>query len=135
MNLKLGTEEVRNISFFVKATGIQPKDCLIAEDCIYFVVDSRKVFAVIGRGGENIRKLSMLFRKRVRIFGYYPNPEETIRAMIPQAKGIRMENGSVLVSIPAAEKSKIIGRHGTNIKAIKEMLKRHFGLMDLRLRY
>ncbi len=110
MNLKLGTEEVRNISFFVKVTGIQPKDCLLTEDCIYFVVDSRRMFAVIARGGEGIRKLGRLFGKRVKIFGYYPTPEETIRAMIPQAKNIRMENGSVLVSIPAMEKSKVIGR-------------------------
>jgi transcription antitermination factor NusA-like protein len=40
----------------------------------------------------------------------------------------------MVVTIPKKDKVHVIGRNGSNIKAIREILKRHFGIKNLRLR-
>lgn len=134
MTIKLETVAFRNISMFVKITGISPKDCIITDECIYFVVDHKKMLFAIGKNGVKVKRLRKMLRKNVRIFGYYKDVEEMIKNMIPEMKGIKRSGKTIIISIPISEKSKVIGRGGNNIKAIKEILKRHFSVKDLKIR-
>lgn len=134
MKIKLETDAVRNISIFVKLTEVSPKDCIITAECIYFVIDPSKMVFAIGKGGAKIKRLRSSFGKNVKIFGYYQDVEEMIKHMIPGLKSIKKSGESIIVSVPGSEKSRVIGRGGNNIKVIKEILKRHFAVNDLKIR-
>ena len=43
MSVKLGTDSIRNIAAFEKITEVHAHDCLITEECVYFLVDPEKV--------------------------------------------------------------------------------------------
>ena len=61
MLVKFGTESIRNIATFEQVTKVHAKDCLIKEDCIYFLVDPDRVGIAIGRNGTCIKNLRKIF--------------------------------------------------------------------------
>ncbi len=134
MSLKLETQTIRTIAAFEKMTKVHAKDCVIVEDTLYFLVDPDKIGFAIGRNGSNIKEVSKSFGKAVRLFAYHKEPAEMIRSMIPTVKNIEIKRETISLTVPAGDKVAVIGRNGKNIKAIKDIMKRHFGIKAIKLR-
>ena len=67
MSVKLGTDSIRNIAAFEDVTQIHAHDCLITEDCIYFLVDPDKVGLAIGKNGRNIKAMREIMERHFSI--------------------------------------------------------------------
>lgn len=134
MSVKLGTDTIRIIAAFEKLTRVNPRDCIVMEESIYFLVDPDKIGFVIGKNGSNIKEVSKAFGKTVRLFAYHRNPEEMLRAMVPTAKSIEMGKETITLNIPPGDKVAVIGKNGRNIKAIKELMNRHFAIKSVKIR-
>jgi N utilization substance protein A len=134
MSVKLGTDSIRNIAAFEDVTQIHAHDCLITDECIYFLVDPDKVGLAIGKNGVVIRELRRVFGKTVRVFGHYETPELFIRNAFPHVKSMDISNGRITISIPEEDRVSAIGKNGRNIKAIREIMERHFSIKDLRVK-
>jgi N utilization substance protein A len=134
MSVKLSTDSIRNIAAFEDVTQIHAHDCLITEDCVYFLVDPDKVGLAIGKNGVVIRELRRVFGKTVRVFGRYETPELFVRNAFPHVKSVDTSNGRITVSIPEEDRVSAIGKNGRNIKAIRELMERHFPIKDLRVK-
>ncbi len=134
MTVKLTTESIRIIALFEKITNVHAKDCIVTDSTVYFLVDPKMIGLAIGKNGSNIKEMRKILNRNIKIYGYSKNPEELIRNMIPSAKSIDFNNGSVIVSIPAKDKTVVIGRNGENIKAMKMIMKRHLKIERLKLR-
>ncbi len=134
MAVKLETEAIRTMVTFEKITKVHPKDCIITEDMICFLVNPEKMGFAIGKGGSTIKEVSKILGKPVKLFGYYHDPREFIKRVAPSAKSIEMNNGSVTISLPASDKVALIGKNGNNIKALKTIISRHFHIKNVRVR-
>jgi N utilization substance protein A len=134
MSVKLGTQTIRTIAAFEKMTKVHARDCLIMEDSIYFLVDPERIGIAIGKNGSNIREVSRAFGKQVRLFAYHESPEEMLRSMVPTAKSIDMGKENISLSVPLSDRVTVIGKNGRNIKAIKEIMSRHFAIKNVKLR-
>ena len=134
MTIKLETNSLRAITAFQKVTGVDVKDCLVTEGCVYFLVGPGRLGRAIGKGGNSIKELRRIFDKPVRIFEYSDSPEGMIKNMIPGASNMEIEEDCIKVFVPAENRSEVIGRGGRNIKAIKEFLSRHFRIKRLILK-
>ncbi|MFQ5647738.1 MAG: NusA-like transcription termination signal-binding factor [Candidatus Aenigmatarchaeota archaeon] len=134
MAVKLETDAIRNLALFEKVTKVHAKDCLITDNCIYFLVDSRKVGLAIGKNGSTIKEVSRVLGRQVRIFGHADSAEETMKSIVPNLRDVKMENGSMMVSIQPKDRLAVIGRNGETIKVIRQILKRHFKIENLKLR-
>ncbi len=134
MTVKLGTETIRVIALFEKITKIHAKDCIIEDTCVYFLVDPEKIGLAVGKNGSTIKQVKNLLKKDVRILGYFDNAEDFIRTQIPSIKSIQINNGSIIISVPPKDRVNVIGKSGRNIKIIKEILKRHFKITQVKLR-
>ncbi len=134
MSIKLETDAIRTIALFESMTKVHAKDCLITDNCIYFLVEQSKIGLAIGKSGMVIKNVKRALNKNVKIFGYADNPEDMIKGMIPEPRSITLDNGSMVVSISPQDRVNVIGRNGENIKAIREIMKRHFSIENLRLR-
>jgi N utilization substance protein A len=134
MSVKLGTESIRTIATFEKVTKVHARDCLLKEDCVYFLVDPEKVGAAIGKNGMVIKELRKVFGKTVRVLGYYKEPELFLKNAFPSAKSIEVSNGGITVVVSEEDRVSVIGRNGRNIKAIREIVERHFDVKNLRVK-
>lgn len=134
MAVKLGIESIRTIALFEKITNVHAKDCLITDDCVYFLVDPERIGLAIGKNGSVIKEVRKILGKQVRLFGYHSTPEEMARNMIPNIKNMTVNDGSMVISIAPQDKVAVIGKNGRNIKAIKELMKRHFSINHIKLR-
>ena len=128
MSVKLETKDIRTIAAFEKITKVHPKDCLITEEQIYFLVDPDKIGFAIGRGGIVIKEVRRVLGKPVKLFGYHDNAEEFIKGIAPSIKTIEKSNDTISVSLPVKDKVVLIG------KAVKTMLERHFQIKNFRVR-
>lgn len=134
MAIKLETNTIRTMAVFEEVTNVHPRDCLISEDFIYFLVDPKKIGLAIGRNGSVANTLRKTLGKSVKIFGYADTPEDMMRNLIPCARSIEINEQHITVSVPPEERVGVIGRNGSHIKAIKEILMRHFSIKNLRLK-
>ena len=134
MPVKLETQTIRIIAAFEKMTKVHARDCVTVEDTLYFLVEPDKIGFAIGKNGSNIKEVSRSLGKTVRLFAYYKEPAEMIRSMIPTAKSVDIKDESATISVPASDRVAVIGRNGKNIKAIKDIMNRHFGIKNVKLR-
>ncbi len=134
MQMKLATQNIRAIATFERVTRVQPKDCIIAENSIYFLVDPKKVGLAIGKNGSVIRELRRIFGKNIKVYGYSRDPKTLLENIIPNIKSIEIKNNSITISVPMEDRTIVIGKNGENIKTLRKILKRHFAINNLRLR-
>lgn len=134
MPVKLNTELIRNIAAFEKITKVHARDCLVMDDCIYFLVNPSKMGVAIGKNGSVIKEVRKAFGKPVKLFEYREKPEEFLTAAIPGIKGVEVSKESATITVPRSERVALIGKNGRNIKAIKEIMKRHYDIKNLKIR-
>ncbi len=134
MTVKLETETIRVMALFESVTKVPAKDCIINEDAAYFLVNPAKVGMAVGKDGMLAKELSRKLRKPVKVLGYFETAEEFIRHAIPGTQEVQAVNGSVMVTVGIQDRTRAIGRNGSNIKMVKEILNRHFGITSVRLR-
>lgn len=69
----------------------------------------------------------------IKIYEWDSDIQHFIRNLIPCAQKISIAGGTATVTIPVKDKGAIIGKGGSNIKAIRELLVRNSELKDLRV--
>jgi transcription termination/antitermination protein NusA len=134
MTVLLETDTIKMVALFENVTNVHARDCIITDRCVYFLVDPKNVGAAIGKSGSITKNLSRNLGKGVKVFGYADKPDELIRNIIPNIKSIEINDDTMMVSVPPEDKTRIIGSGGRNIRFIKEVLNRHFGIKNFRLR-
>lgn len=134
MTIKLTTDHIRTVGVFERLTGVHVKDCLMDEECVYFLIEPGKMGVAIGKDGNKIKNVGKTLGKSVKIFEYADTPEEMVKNFIPNLKSMEFKDNIMTVSIPVNDRSTVIGKNGRNIKIIREFLKRHFKIENLRLR-
>jgi N utilization substance protein A len=134
MSIKLATQNIRDIAVFERITRVHAKDCIRADSYVYFMIEQGKSGLAIGKNGKVAKSVGKVIGKPVKVFEFATDVEAMVKNMIPMVKSVEVDGDSVTVSIPKTDRSVVIGRHGQNIKAVKEFLKRHFKINYLRLR-
>lgn len=134
MVIKLTTDHIRTVGIFERLTGVHVRDCLMDEDCIYFLIEPGGMGKAIGKNGSKIKNVSKTLGKTVKIFEYADTPEKMIKNFIPNLKSIESNSNVVTVSINVNDRPTVIGKNGRNIKMIRKFLKRHFNIETLRLK-
>ncbi|NIM47074.1 MAG: NusA-like transcription termination signal-binding factor [Candidatus Aenigmarchaeota archaeon] len=125
-------ETISIITAFENITGTEIRDCVYSET-IYFLVNPGKIAMTIGKNGHNIKTAEKMLGKPIKVFEWSENSKELIKNMISKAKKIELKNGRAVVTISQEDRGAIIGRHGNNIKAIRELLTRNSDIKELKI--
>jgi N utilization substance protein A len=138
VGVKLTGEEMQYIRQFTQLTGVMPKDCVIEEDRIIFVVGAGKVGQVIGKGGMNIKQVKEMFQRDVNVVAHAEKLEEFAKNTLAPAKVTKVEvvekrNGKTMLVVDVApeDRGKAIGKNGRNIARARMLVKRHFGIENI----
>ncbi len=123
---------IQAIREFESMTGTEVRDCLINE-YIYFLVNPGKAALAIGKGGQAVKSAEADMNKQIKIYEWNEDVQHFIKNLIPCAQKIVLNGGGATVTIPSKEKGSIIGKGGSNIKALRELVLRNSDLKDLRV--
>lgn len=134
-NIKITENEMKYMALLENMTGATIVDCIVDDDTIIFAVKKGEVGLAVGRGGEKIKRFRKMTNKQVEIFEYFDDPTKFIRNALKPAKvkEIRLvdrTNGGriAMVTVVTKDKGIAIGRNGQNIKKIRFLANRYFGL-------
>lgn len=136
-------QELSFIGFFESATNTRAIDCVMAngDKTVFFLLKPEDAERI--RRGYRIllQHFSRRMGKEVHIIEYHEDVERFLRRALHPVKvlGIRVENGVkgdrvVYITVDEADKGRAIGKNGFRIQGIREIVKRHFGLSDVKIR-
>jgi len=136
-NIKITENEMRFMALLENMTGATIVDCILDEsdDTVIFAVKKGEVGLAVGKGGEKIKRFRRMTNKQVEIYEYIDDAENFIRNALKPAKVKeirlvdRVGGGRVaMVNVETKDKGIAIGRNGQNIKKIRFLAQRYFGL-------
>jgi N utilization substance protein A len=136
-NIKITQNEMRYMALLENMTGATIVDCIIEEDdeTVIFAVKKGEVGLAVGKGGEKIKRFRRMTNKQVEIYEYIDDAERFIRNALKPAKvkEIRLVDRVggdriAMVNVETKDKGIAIGRNGQNIKKIRFLAQRYFGL-------
>ena len=139
-NIKITENEMRYMALLENMTGATIVDCIIEEDdeTVIFAVKKGEVGLAVGKGGEKINRFRRMTNKQVEIYEYIDDAERFIRNALKPAKvkEIRLVDRVggdriAMVNVETKDKGIAIGRNGENIKKIRFLAERYFGLSTI----
>lgn len=135
--MKFDTKLIGYMNTFENYTRVSVKDCFFNENELIFVVDFFLLGKVIGKSGENIKKLALKIKHRIRVIGFSDDIVKFVQNILYPLKGfeISKEENKVVISTEDMKlKGKIFGRDRSNLKFINELVKRYFKNIEVMVR-
>lgn len=125
------------MSLFEVAVNTYPKDCIVFDDVVYFIVAEGDLKKVLENHGENIRKLKRLLNKNIIVVEHSNDTKKFIKNMFGKINIKRIDveekNSKILVKIyiDPRDKPLAIGKDGKNLNRIKEIMKRYYDISSI----
>lgn len=129
---------MRYLNLFEKITKVRTQHCFAYNSTIVFLVEQKGVSRSIGEYGANIKKLSQILEKKVRIIAL-PVGEEDLEKFIAaiiypiKFKNIELKEGIVTISAGLQSRAAIIGRNKSRLLEMKRVLEQYFGIKDVKI--
>jgi N utilization substance protein A len=130
MKVTLDAQTIQIVNLFQNLTGSSVVDCIPEEDEIYFVVANGQYGLAVGKNGSRIRLAEKMFKKTIKIFEYSPDLDEFIKNVTGSNDIRKAEKNEklLIVDVRQADRAKVIGKNGKNIKVINRFLERLFNI-------
>lgn len=129
MAVTLTAELIGFINTLENISKAKVKDAFIDKNGILvFVINQGEIGKAIGKAGVNIRRLSKLLKKKVKLIEFNENVLEFVKNCIQplQASITKEDNKVILESTDTTTKAKLIGRDRQNLIALNELVNRYF---------
>ena len=138
MPVKYTNDDIINITTFEKITKTHVVDYANENDTLYFVVKTNNFRNLIGKNGQEIKKLQKQMNQNIIIYKHSENPEEFTKNMLPlPVKKISLNESNqkktIIIETEKINKGLLIGRGGKNINIIKIFLKRQFNIDNIKI--
>lgn len=130
--MKLNIKEIQHINLFEKVTRAKVKDCIF-DDEITFIIEEGNVQRALGENNSNIRKISAMLKKPVKIIAFSETPEKFINNLIyPIRTKIELKDNKIYITEKDVKlRGKIYGREKENLKKIKTLANKYFKIEDV----
>jgi N utilization substance protein A len=142
-NIKIDRESMELISLFNNISGAIIKDCLVfkapenSSEVIIFLVKKQDVGKAIGKAGEHVKDLMAKLQKKIDVIPFSANLDEFIQFILNttknsikvqsiEVKESKIGKKTIIISVRPQDRGKAIGKDGSMIKKIKELVLRHF---------
>ncbi len=124
-------QEMRYLNLFERIMRVRTRFCLKYNEAIVFCVPRPLLSKAIGEGGKNIKKMSEVLRKRIKVVVApqgIQDAESFIRAVVNPVtfKGIEISDNEIVVS-GGSNKAALIGRNKRRLLEMQKIVKGFFG--------
>lgn len=135
----LDMQFMRYANLFDKITRIKTKHCFEYNNTIVFAVPRNFVIKAIGINNINLRKLSNIIGKKIKIVPI-PRGIEDIESFVliitnpVRFKAIEVKDNEAVINAPAQSKAALIGRNKIRLEEMENILGQYFGIRKLRIK-
>lgn len=125
-------QDLMYLNLFDKITRVRTRFCFKYNETIYFCVPRSLISRAIGEGGRNVRKMSEMLRKKIRIISV-PGGIEDARSFIQSVvnpvtfKGVEVRDNEIIVNASTQSKASLIGRNKRRLLEMQKIIKDFFG--------
>ncbi|KAA0005581.1 MAG: NusA-like transcription termination signal-binding factor [Thermoplasmata archaeon] len=139
-DITFSNENMQYINMASRITRTEILDCMITEDKLIFIVQKGQLGLAIGVKAKNLEKLRNLFKKNIKFVEYDPDKEKFIYNLCKPYRVNKIElegeDDSVIakIEVNVSDKSKLIGKDGRNIDAIRQLARRHHSIKDVQVK-
>lgn len=134
--IKYTSKEMETITLFEEMTGATVKDCIINDESITLLVEKGDIGLAIGKKGSMINKVKKRLGKEIHVYEYSDDLEEFISNLFypVEPQEINQEKDTVHVEVNPQERKRAIGRKGKKIKKVKNLVKRHYDIGNIKIK-
>jgi N utilization substance protein A len=142
-HIKIDRESMELISLFNNISGAIIKDCLIFRnqehntEVIIFLVKEEDVGKAIGKAGEHVKDLKSKLNKKIDVIAFSEDLDHFIQNILQTTKNSivvqdieikesRNLKKTVIITVRPQDRGKAIGKEGSMIRKIKEIVIRYF---------
>ena len=125
--------DIRHLNLFRKITRIPTRYCFNYNEMIVFCVPKKSLKRALGRSNENLKKMSDILKKRIRIIPI-PKGIEHVKPFIQSViapftfKEIEITPDEIIVTAGSENKAALLGRNKRRLNEMKEIVKDFFKL-------
>lgn len=133
--VKYNSDLLKLINHFELVTGAKVKDC-IANSRLIFIIEENDMGKAIGKDGIKIKKLEFSLKKRIKLVEFTNDPIQFVKNMISpiEVNEIKHDDGVIsLILKDRNAKAMLIGREHQNINSVRDIIKRHFPIKEIRV--
>ena len=139
-DISLSTESMDFIRTASNICHVDILDCLVKDDKVIFVVRQGHLGAAIGKKAKNLERLRTLFKKSIKFVEYNADKTQFIRNLSKpyELKEIIFSGSEdeplARITVNPKDKSKLIGKKGSNIEIIRNLAQRHHNFKDVQIK-
>ena len=143
LNKMAGTIDMqlmRYINLFARMTKVQTRRVFVYNNHIIFAVPKMKVSLAIGKGAVNVKRLSEILRKKIKIITMPAvDSDEAIGKFVEEVvapiefNGVEVKDDSVVINAGRQSKAALIGRGRQREKELADVLKNFFHIGKFRI--
>lgn len=125
---------LQTMALFEQVTGARLKDFVPTH--MIFIVENGEMGKAIGKNASHVRRLEHLLKKNVQLVEFSDDLPVFLKNLVHPADVLSVENSEGVVTIrPRDAKSKgmIYGRERSRLMLIKDIVKRHFQVKDIKV--
>ncbi len=132
MKQTLDMRFIRYLNLFEKVTKVRVKNCFFYNRSIVFAVPFSLMSKAIGISGKNVKKLTYMLGKKVKIVALPKNIEEAERFVSDIVKpvtfkGMEITADKLIITGSRQSKAALIGRNKTRFSELSKIIEEYFG--------
>ena len=129
---------MRYINLFERVSHVSTKNCFVYNNTIFFAVPGKFVSKAIGPNAENMRQISGILRKRIKVIEMIEDIsqiESFVNSIVEPVSFTKLEvkDNVVILNASMQNKAVLIGRNRAREQELDDILKKFFGIEKLRI--
>jgi len=122
---------LRHLNLFRKITRLQTRYCFLYNEILMFCVPHKDIPQALGKKGENLKKMSDILKRRVRIVSIphgIENAKDFIQSVIAPVtfKEMEITPKEIIVNAGSENKAALLGRNKRRLNEMKTIVKDFF---------
>jgi transcription antitermination factor NusA-like protein len=125
-------KDLRHLNLFAKITRIDTRYSFNYNETIMFCVPKSKIPQALGERGSNLKRMSDILKKRIRILPI-PRGDEDLESFIKmivapvEFKEIKFNGNEVILTAGIQSKAALLGRNKRRLIEMQKIVKDFFG--------
>ena len=124
-------QDLRRLNLFQKVTGIRTRFSFDYNNMVIFCVPKPMVMKAVGKEGKNIKRISQVLKKRVKVIAQ-PNGIEDAKSFIEsivspvEFKELEVKDNEVILTAGSQSKAALIGRNKRRLLEMQKIVRGFF---------